>query len=534
MSSDSIHNGVFSGKNALLNYYNPDHNPPTPMVELPDHPYIPDGVRIYAKLMNFLPAGNVKSLPALNMLQKGLHEQEINAGTDTVVEYSSGSTALSLGIISKILGIDRAEIYITNKTTQTKINMLRLFGLELTVFGGPSQPAMDDPIGGIAAARDRGAHPGCFNPDQYDNPAVSEMLDIIRTTTTADQTQGVYLNLELWGSCEVDGSSNYQQLPQIKVFAAPGGTTGTLTGTATYLKGVKPEIMSVAAFTASGERVPGPPQEAFDHSLLLCRMGIVVGPSSGMSLAAVYSFLERRKSLGSLDELRDEQGEITCVFMCCDFPFQYVDEYIQKCSPGLFPPIHNQELLKVDLNPYLLEWELQPLEAKKMMCGGSGDTHQDEVMVLDLRNVAAFKNSSILNSISIDVRLGLDDPNPFSSAAELIELHKQLALSFQAPNGKLFKTLYTFGRTKARVVVVCQNGTACRTATSVMRSKGIEAYCIIGGIDGWLRAGLPLHTRSFNRSSLYPTTTQCPLEVILSSAYLANPPLVPDPTLVHH
>ncbi|KAH9447670.1 hypothetical protein H4Q26_007641 [Puccinia striiformis f. sp. tritici PST-130] len=534
MSSDSIHNGVFSGKNALLNYYNPDHNPPTPMVELPDHPYIPDGVRIYAKLMNFLPAGNVKSLPALNMLQKGLHEQEINAGTDTVVEYSSGSTALSLGIISKILGIDRAEIYITNKTTQTKINMLRLFGLELTVFGGPSQPAMDDPIGGIAAARDRGAHPGCFNPDQYDNPA----------------NFGAHVK---W-----TGPQIYQQLPQIKVFAAPGGTTGTLTGTSTYLKGVKPEIMSVAAFTASGERVPGPrtlgltrdvkfpwkqvtdeiieigAQEAFDHSLLLCRKGIVVGPSSGMSLAAVYSFLERRKSLGSLDELRDEQGEITCVFMCCDFPFQYVDEYIQKCSPGLFPPIHNQELLKVDLNPYLLEWELQPLEAKKMMCGGSGDTHQDEVMVLDLRNVAAFKNSSILNSISIDVRLGLDDPNPFSSAAELIELHKQLALSFQAPNGKLFKTLYTFGRTKARVVVVCQNGTACRTATSVMRSKGIEAYCIIGGIDGWLRAGLPLHTRSFNRSSLYPTTTQCPLEVILSSAYLANPPLVPDPTLVHH
>jgi hypothetical protein len=63
MSPDLPYNRVFSGKNALLNYYDPDLNLPTPMVELPDHPYTADGVRIYAKMMNFLPAGNVKSLP---------------------------------------------------------------------------------------------------------------------------------------------------------------------------------------------------------------------------------------------------------------------------------------------------------------------------------------------------------------------------------------------------------------------------------------------------------------------------------------
>ncbi|KAA1096460.1 hypothetical protein PGT21_017390 [Puccinia graminis f. sp. tritici] len=500
MSPDSTYNRVFSGKNALLNYYDPDHNLPTPMVELPDHPYTADGVRIYAKMMNFLPAGNVKSLPALNMIQQAFHDKEIDERTSSIVEFSSGSTALSLGIISRMMGIDRAEIYLSNKTTPTKINMLRLFGLELTVYGGPAQPEMNDPIGGIAAARERGLKPGCFNPNQYENPA----------------NFGAHIR---W-----TGPQIYKQLPQIKVIAAPAGTTGTLTGTATYLRSVKPDIIAVGAFTTPGERIPGPrtldlmrevnfpwkdvtdeiveigSREAYDNSMLLCRMGIVVGPSSGMSLAAVYSFLERRKSQGSLDELRDEEGQITCVFLCCDFPFQYIDEYIQKCSTELFPPIHNQELLKIDLNPYLSDWELEPLEANDMI-SGLGDSVK-EALLLDFRNPLAFNQSSILNSVSIDVGLGLADPNPFNSVIQLTELHRQLDMCFQPPNGKLFRALGALAGRK--VIAICQNGTACRTATSVMRSKGIEAYCIIGGFDAWYRAGLPLDTRGTDDSPSWP------------------------------
>ncbi|OAV99951.1 hypothetical protein PTTG_08614 [Puccinia triticina 1-1 BBBD Race 1] len=496
-----MENRVFSGKNSLLNYYDPDHNLPTPMVELPDHPYTADGVRIYAKMMNFLPAGNVKSLPALNMLQQAFHDDKIGVKTNSIVEFSSGSTALSLGIISRIMGIDRTEIYISNKTSETKINMLRMFGLELTVFGGPAQPEMNDSIGGIAAARDRGFQPDCFNPDQYENPA----------------NFGAHIR---W-----TGPQIYKQLPQIKVIVAPAGTTGTLTGTATYLRSVKPDIIAVGAFTTPGERIPGPrtldlmrevnfpwkqvtdevieigTREAYNNSMLLCRMGIVAGPSSGMSLAAVYSFLERRKSQGSLDELRDEEGDITCVFLCCDFPFQYVDEYMHKCSAELFPPIHNQELLTVDLNPYLSEWELKPWEAKQMILG-SGDPFKANILLLDFRHPLAFNQSSILNSVSIDVGLGLADPNPFDRANQLTELHRQLDISFQLPDGKLIGVFNAFSGSK--VVAICQNGTASRTATSVMRSKGIEAYCIVGGIDAWHRAGLPLHTPSIKKDSLWP------------------------------
>lgn len=56
---------VFKGPNSLSDYFDPDKNPPLPLVEIPDslNPLRKDGVRIYAKILTALPAQNVKSLP---------------------------------------------------------------------------------------------------------------------------------------------------------------------------------------------------------------------------------------------------------------------------------------------------------------------------------------------------------------------------------------------------------------------------------------------------------------------------------------
>lgn len=61
---------VFSGPNSLINYFNPDLNPPLPLVELPKelNPFYDDGVRVFAKMLTMLPAGNVKSLPGKSFL----------------------------------------------------------------------------------------------------------------------------------------------------------------------------------------------------------------------------------------------------------------------------------------------------------------------------------------------------------------------------------------------------------------------------------------------------------------------------------
>jgi hypothetical protein len=58
-------NNVFRGPNSVAEFFDPEKNPPLPLVEIPDrlNPYRKDGIRIYAKLLTHLPAQNVKALP---------------------------------------------------------------------------------------------------------------------------------------------------------------------------------------------------------------------------------------------------------------------------------------------------------------------------------------------------------------------------------------------------------------------------------------------------------------------------------------
>ena len=127
---------VFFGPSSLKDYYNPDHHPPLPLVELPEYlnPFYHDGVRIFAKMMTMLPAHNVKALPALAMLSS---EEVVSEKTRTVVEYSSGSTIISMSIISRVLhGIYDVRAFLSNKTSENKLRLMQFFGLDMLVVPG--------------------------------------------------------------------------------------------------------------------------------------------------------------------------------------------------------------------------------------------------------------------------------------------------------------------------------------------------------------------------------------------------------------
>ena len=164
---------VYKGSKSLINYYDPLYHPPLPLVEIPVslNPFAADGIHIYAKMMTFLPVHNVKALPALNMLQNTAKEA---SNIDTVVEYSSGSTVISMSVISRVLyGIEDTRAYLSNKTSEAKLRLMRFFGLSITLFGGPSQPESSDPRGGIRKAKEMAAsNARVFNPNQYENEQV--------------------------------------------------------------------------------------------------------------------------------------------------------------------------------------------------------------------------------------------------------------------------------------------------------------------------------------------------------------------------
>ena len=121
---------VYSGPDALKKYFDPDHQPMLPLVEIPSHlnSNYDDGVRIYAKMMSMHPSNNVKIMPALNMLA-----QDVQPGTTTtVVEYSSGSTVISLALVSRIVhGIQDVRAFLSNKTSASKLGLMQFFGLDV-------------------------------------------------------------------------------------------------------------------------------------------------------------------------------------------------------------------------------------------------------------------------------------------------------------------------------------------------------------------------------------------------------------------
>jgi hypothetical protein len=71
---------VFQGPQAVADYYNPDLQPPLPLVEVPQslNPFRQDGVRIFAKMMTALPAHNVKSLP-------GKHGDDFSKNAESLI-----------------------------------------------------------------------------------------------------------------------------------------------------------------------------------------------------------------------------------------------------------------------------------------------------------------------------------------------------------------------------------------------------------------------------------------------------------------
>jgi cysteine synthase len=118
---------TYTGPDALRQYFDPDCAPPLPLVELPPHlnPYYEDGVRIYAKMMSCHPANKVKSMPARNLLSQEVDPEK----TKTIIEYSSGSTVISMSMVARVFhGIDDTRAYLSNKTSRAKLRLISSLG----------------------------------------------------------------------------------------------------------------------------------------------------------------------------------------------------------------------------------------------------------------------------------------------------------------------------------------------------------------------------------------------------------------------
>ncbi|KAL2147138.1 hypothetical protein VTI28DRAFT_568 [Corynascus sepedonium] len=360
-------NNVFRGPNAVADFFDPDQNPPVPLVEIPEslNPHRKDGVRIYAKLLTHLPAQNVKSLPALKML-RAIPEAE----KKTIVEASSGSTVLSLGILARVLWRNEdVNAYVTNKKHPESLNMLRFFGITPHLYGGLAQQEPTDPMGIMCRLRRLAKNrEDIVYPGQYDN-------------------NNNWKAHEQW-----TGPQILKQLPEINLFCTTVGTGGCITGTSSYLKLQKPSVRTLGVFNVFGDPTPGPRHyenfnscgfpwaqtvdkfvkvasvDSFRMSMRLSREGLIAGPSSGQALKGLLDYISQLKQTDELSQLADPAtGEVSCVFTCSDLPYQYLPMYFQKLGPEEFPSIQNKILLQCDQLKHDERWILTPSAAERLL-----------------------------------------------------------------------------------------------------------------------------------------------------------------------
>ncbi|KAK3997951.1 cysteine synthase [Cladorrhinum sp. PSN332] len=520
---------VFKGPDALHRYFQPDENPPLPLVEVPDalNPLRQDGVRIFAKMLTALPAQNVKSLPALEML---LNSDK--ARTSSIVEASSGSTVLSLGMISRALwGHEDVYAYVTNKKPVDSLRLMRFFGLNVSLYGGLAQQEPSDPKGIMSRLRRLAREdPSVCYLGQYDN-------------------DGNWRSHEKW-----TGKQIWEQLPEINVLCSTVGTGGCITGTGLYLKQQKPSVKVIGVCNVFGDPTPGPRHfpgfesspfpwrqvidafetvqsvDSFRMSMKLSRHGIIAGPSSGEALHGLLTHLGSLKAEGRLSELADPvTGEISCVFLCADLPYQYMDMYYKKLGEEEFPPIYNDCLLSVDQDPYEERWFLEPSQALGLI-SSSQPNHTNPVCVVPSSCACASPDSdSSPLSFSASPSTDPDDlclsatSSPSTSAAttpglglesttlKIIDLRprdlyeqghldgaQNLDLPLTKPDfyedAEAVRERWTqlrdaFDRegmleeegNKGKVLVVCGDGDSGCMSTALLRKMGWDAFCVLGG-----------------------------------------------------
>lgn len=190
----------------------------TPIVRLDN---ISEGLKakIWAKLEFMNPGGSLKDRIALYMIEKAEAEGKIKPG-DTILENSSGNTAMGLAIVARQKGY-KLKIVIRNTTSKEKIKMLQVLGVDVILVDANLPPEHPESYNKYAEYLAK-QHSDYYYIDQHNN------LD---NNESHYKTTGP----EIWE--QMEGKVDY--------IVAGVGTGGTLCGAGKYLKEMNPNIKLV-------------------------------------------------------------------------------------------------------------------------------------------------------------------------------------------------------------------------------------------------------------------------------------------------
>jgi cysteine synthase B len=198
----------------------------TPLVGV--HALSPNpGVRIWAKLEGQNPGGSSKDRIALKMVETAERDGRLRPGA-TILEPSSGNTGIGLALVAKLRGYGLRVVMPENVSVERR-QLLEIFGAQVTL-----SPGEEGSNGAIRLAEKIAAEePSYVMLFQYGNPANPA------------------------AHYEHTGPEILRDCPEVDVFVAGLGTSGTLMGAGRYLKERKPGVKVVAVEPPAGELVQG-------------------------------------------------------------------------------------------------------------------------------------------------------------------------------------------------------------------------------------------------------------------------------------
>ena len=180
-----------------------------------------DCAKIFAKLEWENPTGSMKDRAAQAMISRAEADGRLKPGY-TVIEYTGGSTGISLALICVAKGY-KLQIITSDAFSKDKLNQMKAFGAELTLVsseGGLTTKKLIFDM--IEAAKELSAIPSTYWTNQLYN---------------SDSITGYYsLGEEIWN----------QTNGKVDAFVHSVGTGASLRGVATILKKKNPQIKIVA------------------------------------------------------------------------------------------------------------------------------------------------------------------------------------------------------------------------------------------------------------------------------------------------
>jgi cysteine synthase B len=198
----------------------------TPLVGL--HALSPNPeVRIYGKLEGQNPGGSSKDRIALTMVEMAEREGKLHPG-DTILEPSSGNTGIGLALVARLRGY-KLRVVLPENVSPERAQLLEIFGAEVV-----RSPGEEGSNGAIRMAEKLAA----------DDPTQVFLFQYGNEANPLAHYAGT-------------GPEILRDCPEIDVFVAGLGTSGTLMGVGRYLKEHKPGVQIIAVEPPAGELVQG-------------------------------------------------------------------------------------------------------------------------------------------------------------------------------------------------------------------------------------------------------------------------------------